>query len=96
MWAVPPGDVTITQAFGALWPLLVPLGGGYLSLLGIIYKLLNDQIAKLERENEALRAQVTAFGAPLDSMADMSAEMNRTLREVLDGIMPRGPRGRDR
>jgi hypothetical protein len=88
--------VTLQQAFATLWPILTACGGGYLALLGIIYKLLSDQIAKLERDNAELRAQVKAFGAPLDSMADTSEAINRTLREVLDGMLPRGPRGRDR
>lgn len=86
-------SVTLPQAFATLWPVLTAFGGGYLALLGIIYKLLTDRIAGLEKENEALRAQVSAFGAPLDSMADASEAINRTLREVLDGILPRGPRG---
>jgi hypothetical protein len=91
-----PTVVTLQDAFLALWPILTAFGGGYLALLGIIYKLLADSIARLERENAELRAEVKEFKAPLDSIADTSQEMNRTLREVLDGILPRGPRGRDR
>lgn len=91
---MPTTDVTIGQAWSALWPILTAVGGGYAALLGLIYKLLNDRVTDLKDENRELRATVKAFQTPLDKIGDTSEEMNRTLEQMLDGIFPRRPRGR--
>lgn len=92
---MPSQDVTITQAFQALWPILTAVGGGYVALLGVIYKLLTDQIARLERQNEKLLESVEEVTTPIAQQAETAKDMNRTLEQLLDGILPRAPRGGD-
>ena len=84
-------DLTI----GQVWWVLTLVGGGYATLLGVIYKMFSDQIVALREENKELRGQVSKFEAPLGKMADTTQDINRTLGEMLDGIMPRAPRGGD-
>ena len=88
-------DVSIAQAWAALWPILTAVGGGYVALLGIIYKLLTDQIARLERQNDKLTAAVSGFTATDLQQTETARDMNRTLEQLLDGILPRAPRGGD-
>lgn len=87
--------MTITQAFSALWPILLVMGGGYGTLLGIIYKILSDQIARLEKQNDKLTDAVQQFTTTDQAQTETARDMNRTLEQLLDGILPRAPRGGD-
>lgn len=88
-------DVTIQEAWAALWPILTAVGGGYVALLGIIYKLLTDQIARLQAQNDKLTDAVQGFTTTDAASVETARDMNRTLEQLLDGILPRAPRGGD-
>lgn len=81
------GDVGIGQAFAALWPILLALGGGYGALLLYIRQLNGERIADREKSEQrawelvtALRAEAAESNRVIDKLADTVRELREAIR----------------